>query len=109
MELTKEKAKDLAILKWQHIVDNNGSNIYLTKTYPIFLEFIGLCPYCQLYINSESKYNLYCKKCPIKISNILYDDIENNSCSQKLHPYSIWLKNKTKENAQKVLDLIINS
>lgn len=113
MVLTKKKAKELAILKWKYIIENEGHNniFQLRLKYP---ELIGLrhnCGYCEKYLYTTSKTLTFCAKCPIRPKMKNYDDIDNVGCAQKIHPFNQWRENdyNAKENAQAVLDLIEKS
>lgn len=91
MNLTEENAKEYAIMKWQYIVDNNGSREGLLEKYPVLKELKANCSYCELYV---------CDNCPIGTMG---------DCTSGSHPWCRWKNLETKENAQKVLDLILNS
>lgn len=108
MKLTKKKAKELAIKKWEYIVENDGSDSRLTLFVPEVYNMLWRCPYCELFAtNVGQDDNEYCFECPIrpKIFNIY----KQPGCWQSDHPFKKWIQNKTKENAQKVLDLIKKS
>lgn len=95
--LTLEKAKELAILKWQYIVDNDGSDYGLKDMYPFLNSLFCNCSYCELFLlNSE----VSCFRCPINI---------DLSCLDNGSLFDEWCKIPSKENAKKVLDLIINT
>ncbi len=104
--MTKKEAKELCILKWEYIVENNGSSKGLIKKYPQLKKLNYGCAYCDKYITGETFSLLHCAKCPIRPKVDDYHDIEYVGCSQYGHPYSNWSYNNTKENAQLVLDLI---
>jgi recombinational DNA repair protein RecR len=97
--MTLEEAKKLVILKWTYIVQNNGSYYGLLQNISELKDLNGNCAYCELFMNKG------CKGCPICPSEIM----DNGSgCRQVDHPFDIWYYNKNRENAQAVLDLIIN-
>jgi hypothetical protein len=106
--MTKEEAKEWAIKKWQYIVDNNGSSMGISKAIPKLEEFINVCSYCELYFYISNEIFEYCVGCPLIVESENYD-YGNSGCGQKNSLYDIWYKDSTKENAQKVLDLIINT
>jgi len=103
--MTKNEAKKLCILKWEYIVNNDGSDVGLIYKHPELDNFSNNCAYCDKYIDTRSITIEYCFKCPIRIKN------RNNSisCFNLNHPHNIWDNNETKENAQAVLDMIIKS
>ena len=104
MKLTKKKAKELSIKKWEYIVGNNGSEVRLLDTLP---ELDGLnddCGYCEKYKTPGKMY--LCTKCPI---NFGLHDTYGCSCLIKPHPFLTWNRLKSKANAQRVLDLIKES
>lgn len=103
--MTKQKAKELCILKWQYIVDNNGSNDGLVEKYPQLSMLRCNCAYCELYVNTASKKNMHCVKCPIKPSKLDYLEY-GWGCDQEGHPYHKWTMNRTKINAQAMLNLV---
>jgi len=104
-ELTIERAYELAVKKWQYIVDNNGKE---PDEYPYELKIIKLllfeCSYCEMFFDIEPK----CEGCPLKIFE-KNPEYYSSNCRNDKHPYEIWTKNETKENAQAVLDLIIKT
>lgn len=95
MELTKKKAKELSIKKWEYIVSNEGSSKGLTDKYPELENLDAECGYCE-------KYNNVCNGCPLRLNNKF-------PCGNPLHPWKKWSSNPTKANAQKVLNLIRKS
>lgn len=109
MKLTKKKAIELSILKWEFIVDTGeiGDDEYdLVQAVPELEGIHEGCGLCHKYLNINKKtYSINCGKCPIDI-------IANNSkknvagCWKDGHPFGIHNEHPTKENAQKVLDLI---
>lgn len=100
-KLTKKEAKEWAIKKWQNIVGNDGRTYELYSKYPELNSMKNGCSYCELY------FNRICDGCPIKPKIEEYDDINESGCVQEIHPFYQWDIERTKENAQKVLDLII--
>lgn len=128
MELTKEKAKELAIAKWQWIVEHNfefeGSQI-LDELHKLkeFKNLISECAYCTFYgYNNKSiaelrKYtilpNIDCTKCPIAPPD--YDvDVFEIGCLYTNHLFNMYMDSigSTTERikiANELLELIKNS
>ena len=109
MKLTKAKAKELSIKKWEYIVGNGGREEGLYNVYPEMKLLKCGCALCERFILTQSKRFGSCFECPIRPKLKEYDDLEWSGCLQDLHPYSTWLGHGTKENAQAVLDLIKKS
>ena len=111
MKLTKKKAKELCIKKWEYIVNNDGilDGERLRFAIPEISSLPGKCAYCELYRHTESVKFYYCFKCPLRPKYSKDYDKYNFGCHQQNHSFKIWYNNNTKENAQKVLDLIKNS
>lgn len=108
MKLSKEKAIELSIKKWQWIVDNNGSNnLYkLLRAVPELKDIEEYCGLCHKYLRVMTKpYSVSCGKCPIDITKTNRKD-HTSGCWQDGHPFMIFEACPTKEYAQKVLDLI---
>lgn len=105
--MTKEEAKELCILKWEYIVNNEGSEDGLINKYPELNKLLYECAYCELYFNDNSKH--HCDNCPIKIKYSKRTNKYYGFCLTPDHPYNKWDNANTKENAQVVLDLIKNS
>ena len=103
MKMTIEEAYRLAVKKWEYIVNNDDSNIGMYEAIPVLLIFKNGCSYCELFEN------LYdgCKDCPLSIFKVRYNGVL--ACDRAKHPYSRWVHHKTRENAQKVLDLIVKT
>ena len=101
MKLTHEEAKRLSILKWEAIVKNNGSSEHLPE---ILASLLSECGYCEKY---RDKWNRNCGKCPLNLKGNLTEF--SMGCLVPGHPWNIWADNKTKENAQAVLDLILKT
>jgi len=99
-DLTIEKAYELAVKKWQWIVDNNGSSMGLFEVIPEIEQYVSGCSYCYLYIELD------CHGCPLRIPDIRWPGC---SCAGNSHQFYIWFNHKTKANAQAVLDLIIKT
>lgn len=93
MELTKKKAIELSIKKWEWIVENDGSEDFLLDEIPELNDLSANCGLCEKYWKNDA----FCRKCPIN---------KDHDCYDKKHLFHIWLYDKTKKNAQKVLDLI---
>jgi hypothetical protein len=107
--MTKKKAKELCILKWEYIVNNNGSYNGLLNKYPELTNLINDCAYCELYYDTKNKKLNNCAKCPIKLKTEYYNSFYDVSCQQTNHLYYAWYKKQTKENAEAILNLIKNS
>jgi len=90
-KITLQEAYELCIIKWEAIVENNGIKPSQIKGLEILENSICDCGYCHYY-NS-------CSDCPLLINEI-------GDCCELDHPWTIWLNNQTKENAQAVLQLI---
>ena len=109
-KLTKKKAKEWCIKKWEYIVANNGSEEGLLDKYPELNEFEAECAYCELYLRKDNM----CDKCPLNYVSttvkrpVKYKEVRID-CYDHKHPYKKWLNHQTKRNAQKVLDLIKNN
>lgn len=95
--MTKKEAKRLSILKWEYIIAQDGSEDELIEAIPELVELISNCGYCEKYVALFDN----CPKCPLTI-------IEANCC-EYTHPFYKWFHTRTKENAQAVLDLILES
>ncbi len=99
MKLTKKKAIELSILKWEWIVKNDGSEKGLIDAIPELEKLKAHCGLCELYVEDNTiRYCYGCPICPKKWYNL--------GCMKSGHKWYIWSNNPTKENAQKVLDLI---
>jgi hypothetical protein len=92
--MTKKEMKRLALLKWQYIVDNDGFSSGLTERYPELEKLMNKCSYCSMYINRITD----CRGCPLKQGKF--------TCFDDEHLFSNWDWCRSKQNAQKVLDLI---
>jgi len=129
---TLELAKELSIAKWEYIVKNNGSTEYLVKNIPQLDKLAGRCGLCHLATDfDDGEYDCYIDenhtKCPLMVYNEEYeafincngidhyfeeangkdeDEIEDFDNHKKDHPWHNWQKNRTKKNAQAVLNLI---
>lgn len=97
--MTQQEAKEWAVKKWQYIVDNDGSSYGLLRAHPELRDFSNNCSYCQMYI--ENSMSTICTGCPLLLNDL--------RCTYVGHPYLDWVKDSTKENAQKVLDLILST
>lgn len=98
--LTKERAIDLSIKKWEAIIANGGNN--LTKGDAINLgiwNFSGTCGLCEKYKDYEKNDN-QCFKCPFNC-NLQY------GCSNLSHVWFKWYSERNKETAQAVLDALV--
>jgi hypothetical protein len=99
MELTKKKAIELSIKKWEWIVENwdakylAGINYeQLIRELPKLKFLNGLCGLCEFHDGG-------CLLCPLGADS-------GSGCDTEGHAWSNWYDDRTKENAQKVLDLI---
>jgi hypothetical protein len=84
--------KYLALIKWRKIVMDDGDDFEFRSNdfYYEFITLSGRCSYCQHYIN--------CTSCELE-----YDSL---GCETLGHPFEDWCCDKTRKNAQAVLDLI---
>lgn len=101
MKLTKKEAKRLSILKWEYIVENNGSDDRLIEEYPELDELTGNCGYCEIY-NPFSENRITdngCSPCPLVVNK--------HPCTTTV--WYVWIRKRNKKNAQAVLDLIKKS
>lgn len=60
------------------------------------------CAYCDLFLKKPK-----CVGCPINLTGKAMK--ERGACRMPGHPFLEWFYDRTKENAQKVLDLIIKT
>lgn len=107
--MTKKEAKELAIKKWQYIVNNNGSDIGIEIECPELEEFRSNCSYCEKYMDTFNKIFDFCAKCPINLPESKYENFNTPGCLQYAHPFYKWFLDPTEVNAQKVLYLILKS
>ena len=94
MKLSKKKAKELSLKKWEYIVKNNGLSEGLLDKYPELIYLEANCGFCEKYED--------CPICPLALPGDIY-------CSSPSHPFRAWSCNPNKENAQAVLDLILKT
>ena len=101
MKPTLQEAYDLAILKWQWVVNRGGGQYKedLAEEIPELGNFPANCSYCELF------YEDYCEGCPLNIT----PEFGGHGCLEETHPWNIWMDDLTKENAEKVLELIIKT
>jgi len=105
MKLTKAKAKELSIEKWELIIANDGKSL---RYYPEYIDsLMNNCGYCEKYLNLPSTGIKACGKCPLIPKKVTYPG--SLGCLQPGHPYNKWTHDNTVENAQAVLDLIKNT
>jgi len=93
MKLTKAKAKELSLKKWEYIVGNDGiidDGLYLAV--PELVKLGWNCGFCARY---------ECTSCPLYINELV--------CVDPGHPWHTWENDMTVENAQIILDLIKKS
>lgn len=100
------EAYEYVKLKWEFLSkDGNQDLDELSRQYPVLDTFKAQCAYCSIFIADRLHRSDYCVGCPL---NIVYNDYKYSllACLRDGHPFLKWNKNRTKENAQKVLDLI---
>ena len=110
--MKKKEAKNLSIEKWEMIVANDGEfSEEIRDTFNHLHQgcIRHYCGYCDKYYYTRTKTLALCGKCPIRPKIRDYDDKWDPGCCQKKSLYLIWEYSSTKQNAQAVLDLIINS
>jgi len=101
-KLTINKAYELAVKKWQYIVDHDGDkNDSVYDAIPILNKLGGGCSYCQMFVNDQPGSKDSCEGCPLNINGV--------TCIDDLSVFSIWANDSTRETAQDVLDLIIKT
>lgn len=110
MKLTKERAKELSIRKWEWIIENNGfvNNDRLIEELPELFDLAHYCGLCELYCFEHDSELSHCLNCPIRPKREYYNNTTNTGCFQRIHPYYIWYNEPNIENAQAVLELIKN-
>jgi len=59
-KLSFETAKRLSIIKWEYIVNNNGSNDLLLKVHPELASLRASCGFCEL---QKENYPIFCDDC----------------------------------------------
>lgn len=108
--ITKKNAKRLSIKKWKFLVENKyTNNKEIIQAIPELEYLKSTCGYCEKYLNTSNNVFKYCAKCPIKPKRIEYNDFDNSGCAQMNSLYNEWNKNRTTENAQKILNSIKKS
>jgi hypothetical protein len=100
MKLTRKQAFELSIKKWEAKVNCEAKPVEVV----ILLNECGLCE--KYYYSNEFNLGQICEKCPIRSRLGANYKFTDPGCYQKGHPYFNWTKDKSTENAQKVLDLI---
>lgn len=107
--MTQKEAIELSIKKWEWIVDNGGSYSVteLIGKFPGLEDFHNGCPLCELYYETSEGKKKRCAECPLaeKYKRIYKD---NCGCHMKSHPFNKWCMTYSKEDAQKVLDMLKN-
>lgn len=106
-KLSLEEAVRLSKVKWEYIVENFGSPDGLIEAIPELRELKANCGYCEYYLVQHPNPMHNCTNCPLAPENYDWED-EDTGCSYVHHLYRTWAFNSTTENAQKVLDMIIN-
>lgn len=91
-KLTFEEAKKLSVQKWEYIVNNNGQKKGLKNVIPGVKKMFNKCPMCAYHF--------------IQQDGSCVDCIYDLTCNTF---YQTWNKDRTKENAQVVLEQIIGS
>lgn len=104
--MKKKQAKEFCILNWEWKVKNNGSGFEMLENHPELAKLRSHCGYCELYSTTKSKTLRCCFKCPIRPKVRDYNNFRDTGCRQLAHPWRKWHFDRTKENAQGVLDLI---
>lgn len=107
LPLTLDDAFQYAYLKWKDIAENGGADRTAAKRIPALNTFTdnAYCSYCHIFNETYAQ----CGKCPLIIVDV-QEGILNRTCYSSRHPYSIWKSNgKTKQDAEKVLQLIIDT
>jgi hypothetical protein len=91
--LTRKKAIELAILKWEAICKDGGiQGKNYNKIEHLLEEFPAYCAFCKYY-------KLICTKCLIGLKN-------KEGCCAENHPFDKWCNNNSWINAKAVLNLI---
>ncbi len=117
-KLTKEKAKELSIKKWEFIIEKGGDADI--EDIPEVKHFKYKCPYCELFVKKDEYGYEYCDGCPLDLPKEEYTYTKDDSdwmsptekevyfkgCCQDNHPWSIWNDDPTVENAEAILKLI---
>lgn len=91
-KLTFEESKELSVQKWEYIVNNDGKKKGLKKAIPEVKKMFNNCAMCEYHFVQQDD---SCRNC-------IYDLTCNTF-------YQTWSKNRTKANAQVVLEQIIGS
>lgn len=110
--MTGKEAKELAIKKWEIVIEHNGSDWNLHRELPREIQnFKNECSYCELFMAFYNGRNICNKNCPLFIKNSDWDETRfiGVGCRAKNHPYHIWCEDESKENAIRILELIKNS
>jgi len=103
--MTQEEAKELSIKKWEYLVKHpTASQPDLITNVPNILYLRSYCGYCELYNKKENRID--CTNCPI---DFIKQDYQHCGCNRKGHPFLAFINNRTKRNAQTVLNLIKQS
>jgi hypothetical protein len=105
MKLTRKKAKELSIAKWQLIYDNNWTlkqsekELRKNKIWEKIADFSANCALCELYVDSF----VDCELCPISEENI---NCFNGDSYFAKWAFSGLSPKKRKEYAGKILQII---
>ena len=104
--MTKEKAKELVLMKWEWLSKHSdpelyeeGNNKRVAHVYPELKLFTACCAYCEKYYLTF-EFKEYCGACPINKKGAKY------TCHWPESPYDNWGKNRTTENAKKMLEFL---
>ena len=98
--ITREEAIRLSKVKWQYIVDNDGLDFGLTEAHPELSALLSTCGLCHYHRDGtlDNACDAVGGMCPLAQGR--------PRCYHANSPFLTWAHRKTKENAQRVLDLI---
>ncbi len=101
--LSFKRAKKLSLMKWGHIVKNEGKWERWMHPIPVLAKLQNQCGFCEKYLTffKENSPFATCGKCPLQVNGM--------GCDGNQHPYRMWHSNSTKKNALAVLQLIRNT
>ena len=106
--ITKQEAIKLSLIKWEYIVNNDGSIGGLTDHHPELDNLLGLCGLCEYYEDLAILSNISDEFSLNRKTKCSFCDLAklNTSCFDDDSYFQIWNRHRTKENAQDVLNLI---
>lgn len=116
MKIEKEEAYLAVKTKWEYLVENPTADPNDVESLEYSKgRYIGSlnynCGYCELFREGEGDDDHIhiddCENCPLVIEDKLTG--AKLTCPSKKHPFSKWYYSKTSENAQELLDLIIET